>query len=153
VPAVFTHDDARLWAAAKIVTTVNAIQATVTRSAAFISYGVTTQARRPMALPIVTADPSSLPTPRFDRHHESQTHFFGRWTTPLARRRFTAFGHASGPGDLTIRLKQTLKKRRSGLGSGLGACRRETSEPARHWSPRHQPFVAWSGNSVPSRRI
>ena len=42
VPAVFTHDDAELRGGREdVVTTINTIDATVSRSAAFISYGVT----------------------------------------------------------------------------------------------------------------
>src|SRR5262245_24092565 len=42
VPAVFTHDDAELRGGREdVVTTVNAIDADVTRSAVFLSYGVT----------------------------------------------------------------------------------------------------------------
>ena len=57
VPAVFTHDDAELLGGREdVVTTVNSIGAEVSRTAMFISYGVTNQLDVSIAVPIITAD-------------------------------------------------------------------------------------------------
>src|SRR5687767_15644956 len=124
VPAVFTHDDAALLGGREdVVTTVNAIQARVSRSSAFISYGVTNTLDVSIALPVVTADlvVTSDATIRRIGTTNPETHFFRSMEDTIGtRRRFTAFGHASGPGDLTVRLKQTVKKAmHQGLALGL----------------------------------
>ena len=47
IPAVFTHDNAELRGGREdVITTVNSIDSVVTRSAAFVSYGVTDTTRR-----------------------------------------------------------------------------------------------------------
>src|SRR5688572_31854406 len=57
VPAVFTHDDAELLGGREdVVTTVNSINAEVSRTAALISYGVTNRLDVLIAVPFVTAD-------------------------------------------------------------------------------------------------
>src|SRR6185436_19468444 len=57
VPAVFTHDSAELRGGREdVVTTVNGIDSTVTRSATFISYGVTNGLDISVVFPFVTTD-------------------------------------------------------------------------------------------------
>src|SRR5688572_8756543 len=102
VPAVFTHDDAsQLGGREDVVTTINAIDAEVSRSAAFISYGVTNTLDVSIALPVVTADlvvTSDAMVQRIGTTNP-ETHFFRSMEDDIGtRRRFTAFGHASGPG-------------------------------------------------------
>ncbi len=57
VPAVFTHDNAELRGGREdVITTVNSIESEVSRSAAFISYGVTNNLDVSIAIPYITAD-------------------------------------------------------------------------------------------------
>jgi hypothetical protein len=153
VPAVFTHDDAALLGGREdIVTTVNAIDAEVSRSAAVISYGVTNRLDVSIALPIVTADLVVTSDATIQRIGTTnpETHFFRSMDDTVGtRRRFTAFGHASGPGDVTVRLKGTLNKgARQGL--ALGADLRLPTGDERNLlgtgAPGVSPFLAWSGN-------
>jgi len=114
VPAVFTHDDAELLGGREdVVTTLNSIDATVNRSAAFISYGVTNRLDVSVVVPYVSTDivVTSDATIRRIGTTNPETHFFRGIDDGIGSRRiFTAFGHASGPGDLTVRLKQTIRK-------------------------------------------
>ena len=152
VPAVFTHDDAALLGGREdVVTTVNAIQAEVSRSAAFISYGVTNTLDVSIAIPFVTADlvVTSDATIRRLGTTNPETHFFRGLDDSIgSQRRFTAFGHASGPGDLTVRMKQTVKK---GMHQGVavGVDFRLPTGDERNLlgtgAPGINPFLAWSG--------
>jgi hypothetical protein len=124
VPAVFTHDNAELRGGREdVVTTVNTIDAEVTRSAAYLSYGVTNSLDVSVAVPYITADivVTSDATIRRLGTTVPEIHFFRLSDDSIGNRRlFTAFGHASGAGDITVRLKQTLKKtERQGLALGL----------------------------------
>ena len=153
VPAVFTHDDAILLGGREdVVTTVNAIEAEVSRSAAFISYGVTNSLDVSIALPVVTADLVVTSDATIQRIGTTnpETHFFRSIEDDIGtKRRFTAFGHASGPGDLTVRIKQTVKKAmRQGLAFGVDL-RLPTGDERNllgTGAPGISPFLAWSGN-------
>jgi hypothetical protein len=153
VPAVFTHDDAELLGGREdVVTTRNSIAAEVSRSAAFISYGVTNRLDVSIALPIVTADlvVTSDATVQRIGTTNPETHFFRSVEDDIGtRRRFTAFGSASGPGDVTVRLKQTVKKAAK-QGVAVGIDLRLPTGDERNLlgtgAPGVSPFVAWSGN-------
>jgi hypothetical protein len=153
VPAVFTHDDAQLLGGREdVVTTVNSIEAEVSRSAAFISYGVTNRLDVSIALPIVTADLVVTSDATIQRLGTTnpETHFFRSVEDDIgARRRFTAFGHASGPGDVTVRLKQTVK-RAANQGMAVGLDLRLPTGDERNLlgtgAPGVSPFVVWSGH-------
>jgi hypothetical protein len=153
VPAVFTHDDAQLLGGREdVVTTVNSIEAEVSRSAAFISYGVTNRLDVSIALPIVTADLVVTSDATIQRLGTTnpETHFFRAVEDDIgARRRFTAFGHASGPGDVTVRLKQTVKKA-TNQGVALGVDLRLPTGDERNLlgtgAAGVGPFFVWSGN-------
>jgi hypothetical protein len=153
VPAVFTHDDAQLLGGREdVVTTVNSIEAEVSRSAAFISYGVTNRLDVSIALPIVTADLVVTSDATIQRLGTTnpETHFFRAVEDDIgARRRFTAFGHASGPGDVTVRLKQTVK-RAANQGVALGVDLRLPTGDERNLlgtgAAGVGPFFVWSGN-------
>jgi hypothetical protein len=153
IPAVFTHDDAALLGGREdIVTTVNSIEAEVSRSAAFISYGVTNRLDVSIAVPFVTADlvVTSDATIRRLGTTNPETHFFRSLEDTIGtRRRFTAFGSASGLGDVTVRLKQTVKKgAKQGVALGLDL-RLPTGEERNllgTGAPGVNPFFAWSGN-------
>jgi hypothetical protein len=153
VPAVFTHDDAILLGGREdVVTTINAIEAEVSRSAAFISYGVTNQLDVSVVLPVVTADLVVTSDATIQRLGTTnpETHFFRSVEDNVGtRRRFTAFGSASGMGDVTVRLKQTMKKA-ANQGVALGLDLRLPTGDERNLlgtgAPGLSPFVAWSGN-------
>jgi hypothetical protein len=153
IPAVFTHDEAALLGGREdVVTTVNSIEAEVSRSAAFISYGVTNQLDVSMAVPFVTADLVVTSDATIQRIGTTnpETHFFRSIEDDIgAHRRFTAFGSASGLGDVTVRLKQTVKKG-STQGVALGIDLRLPTGDERNLlgtgAPGVSPFVAWSAN-------
>ena len=153
VPAVFTHDDADLLGGREdVVTTINSIEAEVSRSAAFISYGVTNQLDLSIVLPIVTADLVVTSDAIIQRIGTTnpETHFFRSLEDDIGtRRHYTAFGHASGPGDVTVRLKQVLRKT-TRQGVALGVDLRLPTGDERNLlgtgAPGVSPFLAWSGN-------
>jgi len=153
VPAVFTHDDAELLGGREdVVTTVNSIEAEVSRTAAFISYGVTNRLDVSIAVPFVTADllvTSDATVQRLGTTNP-ETHFFRSLEDDIGtRRRFTAFGNASGLGDVTVRLKQTVRKGAK-QGVALGIDLRLPTGDERNLlgtgAPGVNPFFAWSGN-------
>jgi len=152
VPAVFTHDSAELRGGREdVVTTINAIDATVSRSATFISYGVTNGLDISIVLPYITTDMVVTSDATIQRIGTTDplTHFFRALDDSVGTRRiFTAFGHASGPGDVTIRLKQTLRKSQaSGLaiGTDLRLPTGDEKNLLGTGAPGVQPFMVWSG--------
>ena len=153
VPAVFTHDSAELRGGREdVVTTANNIDATVTRSATFVSYGVTNRMDISVVLPFITTDlvVTSVATIQRLGTTDPETHFFRALDDSIgARRIFTAFGHASGPGDVIVRLKQAI--RRSGHhGVALGVDLRLPTGDEKNLlgtgAPGVQPFAAWSAS-------
>ena len=153
VPAVFTHDDAQLLGGREdVVTTANSIETEVSRTAAFISYGVTNRLDVSIAVPFVTADLVVTSDATIQRIGTTnpETHFFRSLEDDVAtRRRYTAFGHASGLGDVTVRLKGTVK-RGAQQGVALGLDLRLPTGDERNLlgtgAPGVNPFFAWSGN-------
>jgi len=153
VPAVFTHDDADLLGGRQdVVTTTNDIEATVTRSATFFSYGITNGLDVSVVVPYITADIVVTSDATIQRigTTEPTTHFFRMLDDSVGNRRiFTAFGHASGPGDIALRLKQTLgKSTRQGMALGVDL-RIPTGDETNllgTGAPGVQPFLVWSGN-------
>jgi hypothetical protein len=153
VPAVFTHDDAELRGGREdVVTTINSIDATVSRSAVFVSYGVTNRLDISVAFPIITADivVTSDATVQRIGTTNPETHFFRASDDSIGTRRlYTAFGHASGPGDLTVRLKQTIRKsgnRGMALGVDLRLPTGDERDLLGTGAPGVNPFVVWSAN-------
>jgi len=151
VPAVFTHDSAELRGGREdVVTTLNAIETTVSRSATFISYGVTNSLDISVVLPFITTDMVVTSDATIQRIGTTDplTHFFRALDDSVGTQRsFTAFGHASGPGDLTVRLKQTIKKApRNGMALGVDL-RLPTGDEKNllgTGAPGVQPFAVWS---------
>jgi hypothetical protein len=151
VPAVFTHDSAELRGGREdVVTTMNTIEAEVSRSVAFVSYGVTETLDVSIAAPYITADVVVSSDATIQRLGTTlpEIHFFRAIDDSVGNRRlFTAFGHASGPGDLTIRLKQTVRKSQR-HGTAIGIDLRLPTGDERNLlgtgAPGVQPFVAWS---------
>jgi hypothetical protein len=153
VPAVFTHDDAALLGGREdVVTTVNDIDATVTRSATFFSYGITNGLDVSVVVPFITTDIVVRSDATMQRigTTDPETHFFRALDDGIGSRRiFTAFGHASGMGDLAVRLKQTIRKStHEGMALGLDL-RLPTGDEKNllgTGAPGVQPFFAWSAN-------
>jgi hypothetical protein len=152
IPAVFTHDSAELRGGREdVITTVNTIESEVTRSAAFISYGVTNDLDVSIAIPYISADivVTSDATVRRIGTTVPEIHFFRAADDSIGDRRlFTAFGHSSGPGDITVRLKQVVKRsERNGLALALDLRLPigDERELLGTGAPGVQPFAAWSG--------
>ena len=156
VPAVFTHDNAELRGGREdVITTTNSIDSEVTRSAVFMTYGVTNALDVSIAVPYITTDivVTSDATIRRIGTTIPEIHFFRAADDSIGDRRiFTAFGHASGLGDITIRLKQAIKKTQSG-GFALGLDLRLPTGDERNLlgtgAPAVQPFAAWSATYGP----
>jgi hypothetical protein len=154
VPAVFTHDNAELRGGREdVITTVNSIDSEVTRSAAFLTYGVTNDFDISIAVPYVTTDivVTSDATIRRIGTTIPEIHFFRGADDGIGDRRiYTAFGHASGIGDMTIRMKQAIKKSpRNGFALGLDL-RLPTGDERNllgTGAPAVQPWGAWSATS------
>ena len=115
IPTVFTHDGFELRGGRDdVVTAVNAIDVSVGQFTAFATYGATDGFDVSVAVPFVTTDLTVVSDVRIHRvgTTDPQVHFFRSVDGTLGDRRvFTAFGRASGVGDVTIRLKSTLARR------------------------------------------
>jgi hypothetical protein len=151
VPAVFTHDSAQLLGGRQdVVTTVNSIRANVSQYTTFFTLGVTDRFDVSVALPIVATDLRVVSEATVQRLGTTNplTHFFRLDNGDIGDRRlFTANGSASGIGDLTVRLKSTLKKTpSSGLAVGLDV-RVPTGDEMEllgTGAAGLQPFAIWS---------
>jgi hypothetical protein len=117
VPAVFTHDNAQLLGGRQdVVTTVNAIRAQVNQFTTFFTVGVTDQMDVSIAVPIVSNSVRAVSTATIRRLGTTNplTHFFRQADGAVGNTRiFTAVGDASGIGDLTLRLKTSLRMKGS----------------------------------------
>jgi hypothetical protein len=153
IPAVFTHDNAELRGGREdVITTVNSIDSEVTRSAGFITYGVTDRLDVSVAIPYISADIVVTSDATIQRIGTTipEIHFFRAADDSIGDRRlFTAFGHASGPGDITVRLKQVVKKGQV-HGFALGVDLRLPTGDERNLlgtgAAGVQPFGAWSAD-------
>jgi len=153
IPAVFTHDNAELRGGREdVISTVNSIDSEVSRSAAFITYGVTNNLDVSIALPYVSADIVVVSDATIHRIGTTvpEIHFFRAADDSIGDRRlFTAFGHASGPGDITVRMKQRVRSdAKNGLALGLDL-RLPTGDERNllgTGAAGVQPFAAWSAN-------
>ena len=153
IPAVFTHDNAELRGGREdVITTVNSIDSEVTRSAAFITYGATDTFDISIAVPFVSTDivVTSDATIRRIGTTVPEIHFFRAADDSIGDRRlFTAFGHASGLGDITVRMKQVVQKGKAGA-LAVGVDLRLPTGDERNLlgtgAAGVQPFGAWSGD-------
>lgn len=151
VPSVFSHDSAELRGGREdVVTTMNSIDAKVSRSAAFLSYGVTDHFDVSVAVPYITADVVVTSEATIQRLGTTvpEIHFFRAVDDGIGTRRvFTAFGHASGIGDVTVRMKRSVK-RTEVQGTAIGVDVRLPTGDERNLlgtgAPGVHPFVAWS---------
>jgi hypothetical protein len=153
IPAVFSHDNAELLGGREdVITTVNSLEATVTRSTAFISYGVTNRLDVSLALPVVSADLMVTSDATIQRigTRVPEIHFFRANDDSICDRRiFTAFGKASGLGDINVRSKFTVRRtQRHGLAVGLDL-RMPTGDENKllgTGAAGIQPFAIWSSS-------
>jgi hypothetical protein len=172
VPAVFTHDDAALLGGREdVVTTTNAIEASVSQSTTFFTVGITDHFDISIALPIVSNSLRVVSDATIRRLGTTNplTHFFRQSDDEVGSRRvFTAFDSASGIGDITVRMKHSIRKQPASgfavgldvrvptgdemnlLGSGTAGLR-----PFGIWSGTYQLFsphanisYKWNGSSV-----
>lgn len=155
VPAVFTHDNAQLLGGRQdVVTTVNSINATVSQYTTFFTLGVTDRVDVSLAVPIVSNELAVVSDATIRRLGTTNplTHFFRQANGDVGERRlYTARGNASGLGDLTIRMKSTLKKTKgSGLAMGLDV-RVPTGDEMDllgTGAAGIQPFAIWSATAL-----
>lgn len=123
VPAVFTHDNAQLLGGRQdVVTTVSSIRATVSQFSTFVTIGVTDRFDVSLAVPIVSNSLKVVSNATIQRLGTTNplTHFFRQADGEIGNTRtFTAVGDASGLGDVTVRLKTTVKSGQTG-GAAVG---------------------------------
>jgi hypothetical protein len=156
IPAVFSHDNAELLGGREdVITTVNSLEASVARSTAFLSYGVTNRLDVSMAIPVVSVDllVRSDATIRRIGTRIPEIHFFRMSDDSIGDRRiFTAFGKATGLGDVNLRTKLTVRKTdRHGLALGLDV-RMPTGDETNllgTGAAGLQPFAVWSSSYGP----
>jgi Putative MetA-pathway of phenol degradation len=105
-----------------------------------------------IAIPFVSADivVTSDATIRRIGTTIPEIHFFRAADDSIGDRRiYTAFGHSSGPGDITVRMKQVIKKGQV-HGFALGLDLRLPTGDERNLlgtgAPGVQPFGAWSAD-------
>lgn len=110
VPAVFTHDGAELGGGrADLVTTRNSIGASVDQAVTFLSYGLGSRIDLSVAIPFVTVDlaaRSEAQVQRVGTATSPATHYYDDGTGGFGvLESYRSSGHASGLGDIIVRLK------------------------------------------------
>jgi hypothetical protein len=151
VPAVFTHDNAHLLGGREdIVTTVNTINANVSQYTTFFTVGVTDRLDVSVALPIVSTDLSVVSQATIRRLGTTNplTHFFRMSNGDVGDRRlFTARASASGIGDLTVRIKNSVHRTARGgfaVGMDIRMPTGDEMDLAGAGTAGLQPFAIWS---------
>ena len=110
IPSVFEHDGSELGGGRiDVVSTANGINARVNQFTTFVSYGLTDNVDLSLAIPLVSTEltvTSVASVQRLGTGSNEEVHFYRQQGDEIGdQRTFTAFGDASGIGDLTIRLK------------------------------------------------
>jgi hypothetical protein len=109
VPAVFTHDNPGPGGRDDVVTTSNAIDASVSQLTTYLNFGVTSWLDAAVALPLVTTDlrvRSTATIQRIGTGGNTAIHFFRDDNGGFGNSRsFESSGSASGIGDVVLRLK------------------------------------------------
>jgi hypothetical protein len=129
IPAVFTHDDFALGGGrADLITTNNAISASVSQSTLSLTYGATEHLDLSLAVPLVRTSlnvVSDATIHRLGTAENPAIHFFRDPNAPGtygSERSFVAQGSAAGVGDVIARGKETIVKTdRAGVALGLEA--------------------------------
>jgi hypothetical protein len=168
IPAVFTHDNPVAGTGRDdLVSTVNSIEAQVNQFTAFISYGLTDRLDLSLAIPMVSTDLTVISAASVQRIGTTnpEVHFFRAYDDSVGdHRTFTAFGSASGIGDLTLRLKGRIASsmalgfdvrvptgdEENLLGVGAPGVRPfiVMSRSSRAFSPHLNVGYLWNGSSV-----
>ena len=112
IPAVFTHDDSQLGGGrSDLVATTNSIDASVDQTVAFLSYGLGSRLDLSVAVPFVTVDlaaRSDAQVQRIGTSASPATHYYDDGSGGFGTvETYTRSGHASGIGDVIVRLKGT----------------------------------------------
>lgn len=152
VPAVFTHDNAQLGGGrGDVVTTLNAIDASVDQFITYITVGVADHLDVSLAAPIVSTSLKVVSDAQIQRIGTTNplTHFYRQSDGSIGTRRlFTASASASGIGDLVVRVKGSAY-RGNAAGVALGLDFRIPSGDALNLlgtgAPGLQPFLVVSG--------
>ena len=151
VPAVFTHDNAHLLGGREdVVTTVNSINANVSQYTTFFTVGITDRLDVSVAMPIVATDLSVVSEATIRRLGTTNplTHFFRMSNGDIGDRRlFTARASASGIGDVTVRVKSSLRQTTGGgfaVGLDVRMPTGDAMELAGAGTAGLQPFAIWS---------
>ena len=147
VPAVFTHDSFELRGGREdVVTTMNSINTTVNQFTTFLTFGVTDGLDISLAVPLVSNDMTviSHATVRRIGTTDPQIHFFRDVDGSLGTERiFTAFGSATGLGDITLRLKAVVT-RGLALALDLRAPTGDEEDLLGSGAAGARPFLIWS---------
>jgi hypothetical protein len=152
VPAVFTHDNAPLRGGREdVVTTITSIDAAISQATTFVTLGITDRFDVSVAVPFVGTDLKVVSDATIHRLGTTNplTHFFRQSNGDVGDRRlFTAVGTARGPGDLTVRMKHTLRMGSTGgFATGVDV-RLPTGDEMNllgSGATGVQPFGIWSG--------
>jgi hypothetical protein len=116
IPAVFTHDDAQLGGGrTDLVTTVNSIAASVDQTVAFLSYGLGSRLDLSVAVPFVSVNLAATSQAQVQRIGTCTStacnpavHFYDDGLGDFGTQKtYASSGHASGIGDIVVRLKGT----------------------------------------------
>ena len=112
IPAVFTHDDSQLGGGrSDLVATTNSIDASVDQTVAFLSYGLGSRLDLSVAVPFVTVDlaaRSDAQVQRIGTAASPATHYYDDGSGGFGvAETYGRSGHASGIGDVIVRLKGT----------------------------------------------
>jgi len=114
VPAVFTHDDSQLGGGrSDLVTTTNSIDASIDQSVAFLSYGLGSRLDISLAVPFVSVDLAARSQAQVQRVGTCTSsacnpavHFYDDGSGGFGSlETYASSGHASGIGDVVVRLK------------------------------------------------
>jgi hypothetical protein len=109
VPAVFTHDNPALGGRDDVVTTTNAIDASVSQLTTYLNFGLTSWLDLAVAAPLVTTDltvRSTATVRRIGTTANPAIHFFRDPSGAFGdTKSFESTGSASGIGDVVVRLK------------------------------------------------
>lgn len=149
LPAVFTHDAAELRGGREdVVTTVNSINARINQFTMFLTYGLSDRIDVAVALPVLNNDLQIVSDATIQRigTESENIHFFREVDDSIGdRRTFTAFGNASGIGDVTVRLKANVwKTGGTSLGVDLRVPTGDELDLLGVGATGVKPFLIWS---------
>ena len=148
IPAVFSHDDAELRGGREdVVTTLNAFDVRVNQFNAFLTYGLTDRLDVSVAIPMVSNDVmvTSRATVQRVGTVDEDIHFFRESDDSIGQNRdFTAFGSASGLGDITVRVKSNFWRQTMAFGVDLRVPTGDEMNLLGTGATGAKPFLIWS---------